>query len=241
MIKKTFFFLCIAVIVAAFTYGCNIKTTTTTWGPTETNTPIHSPTVSPTITTTYTATPYVTPTITPGAMIPQSHFYSFEAGMEGWVNGSAYLLYDGFGLSVAHNTDALYCDAASAGSLQLNTDFAGVSQSHAAVSISLGGDQNLEYHTLSARIYVPAGICTATNPIQAGVFLGSSSAGYAILAYSYNVTSAGWHDLSWPITTFGGGITHYQHVDELGVVLYKDISTCTVTYAGPVYIDNVAW
>jgi hypothetical protein len=191
-----------------------------------------SPDPAPTNTPISTATP--APTLS-----AQSHFYTFETGTDGWVNGSTfYAGFDGLGLSVAQNTNALYCDGGSSGSLQLNVNFGLTNNFYAVAAINYGTAQNMAYRTLSARVYIPAGFATSTNPVTAiiatwdGISAGSSGVGYT------TITSSGWITLQGNTNWMDS--SSFMNVKQLQIKFSKP-SGCQITYSGPIYIDNVAW
>jgi hypothetical protein len=189
----------------------------------------------PQSTATYTQTATNTP-----VQAAQTHFYTFDSGTDGWTAVSPNITMEGYGISVAQNTNPAYCYGGSSGSLQLNTDFTQALQFNAVACIDLGGNQDLEYHTITAEFYAPAGLAAATNPVTVGLYLWFADAGFYYVGDMQNITSAGWYSLQVVVQTYCCGLAYYQHVPEIGIVLNKGTSS-TVNYVGPVYIDQVAW
>lgn len=231
MIKKLIPLILAAIAAIFISYGCNMKTTVTTWGPTETNTPYQSPTISPTITVTCTATQ----TITPGATLPPSHFYYFETGTDGWSAGSPLNSDDAPGVSVEHSTNSLCI--VSSGSLRLNADYT-LTGLNAIARIDLGGEENLEYRTVSATVYIPAGMITVPyNSIS--LYLAGINTSYLVMSTPLDLTAGGCWDLYMYVPPDGGS-DNRRRITEIGVIIMKNAGG-SLAYTGPIYIDNVSW
>jgi|DewCreStandDraft_4_1066084.scaffolds.fasta_scaffold13542_4 hypothetical protein len=220
--KKLFvpFFLFCFIVLLIFFNSCSKSSPT---NPQPTNTP------TPTYTATETPTQY-----------PQTNFYNFETNTESWNAGSPLFSMDDFGISVAHNTNPIYCYNGSAGSLQLNTDFTKSLNLFAIASFSFSTEQNLEYHTITAKFYAPAGIVTTTNPLTVSLYVFLSTKGYSYWGELKPLTTEGWYDLVLVIQESPIGGDYFQHISEIGIVIMKNTSS-SVNYVGPVYIDEVAW
>jgi hypothetical protein len=186
-----------------------------------------------------TATTVPTATSTPQQTV-QSHFYTFETDTNGWVNGNSTHSMAEFVLSVAHNTNAAYCDAGSAGSLQLNVDFSSALNFYAIACLHFPSEINFEYHTITARVYIPAGMVTAVHPLTMSLYVRPSTWTTSFIGGTQvNVISSGWQTLQMIMYTYPYSDT-YQHISEIGVQFMKDTS-CTIAYAGQIYLDSVAW
>lgn len=171
-------------------------------------------------------------------LIPQSKFYRFEKDDEGWVCGSVYETIGGFGLSLTHNTDPKYCYNNSKGSLKLDCDFTKELQSYAVASIKLPEPQNLYYHVITAKVYIPDALATTTNPVTLEIRTGINKENIALHMYAVEAVKPGWYDLVYDLTD--PTEDYHNKVDEISIAIYSKDGNKDA-YKGPVYIDDVAW
>lgn len=221
--------LSIPAMAKDWAFICNLSGTVPTATPTATITPNWTATASPT----QTASPSATPSATPSPVVCGPD-WDFDTGtVQGWQREPTY---DAGFTSVAASTTQPY---AGTHSLQLNADFHQVSAATQGGVVQIYGAANgfprdLTGRTISAKLYVPAGMSQASTPN--GAFL------YVKTGAGYTWNAATWYNLqtysAWVNLTFSmAGVSNPADVRELG--LKVGLAGAAPDWSGILYLDSV--
>ena len=201
------------------------------------------PTATPTMTATPNWTATATPSITPSPSATPSATqtpivcgpdWGFDDGtVQGWQRDT---VYDAGFTSIAASSTQVFSGV---DSLQLNADFHQVSASTqggvvSVVGLANGFPRDLTGRTVTAKIYVPAGMSPLSTPNGAFIYV-KTGAGYTWNqgAWTNLVTYSAWVNLSFSMAS----VSNPADVRELGIKV--GLAGAAPDWSGTLYLDHI--